>query len=68
MKVATETRLVEALGATLDTDRFGNPSSCFLLDGDGDYLTFGTSLGNVQDFTAAYWMETTGGTGYNLLE
>ena len=58
---------VEALGATLDTDRFGNPSSCFLLDGDGDYLTFGTSLGNVQDFTAAYWMETTETTGYNLL-
>ena len=58
---------VEALGATLDTDRFGNPSSCFLLDGDGDYLTFGSSLGNVQDFTAAYWMETTETTGYNLL-
>ena len=32
---------VEALGATLDTDRFGNPSSCFLLDGDGDYLGLG---------------------------
>ena len=58
---------VEALGATLDTDRFGIPSSCFLLDGDGDYLTFGNSLGNVQDFTAAYWMETTETTGYNLL-
>ena len=57
----------QILGATSDIDRFGNSSGCYLLDGDGDYLTFGPLLGNVEDFTASYWLETTETTGYNLL-
>ena len=54
-------------GATLTSDRFGNPNSAYLFNGTNSYIDLGidATLNSILgDFSLSYWVETdsTGGT------
>jgi hypothetical protein len=52
-------------GATLTTDRFGNPASAYQFNGSNDYIRaeYSSSLSFRQDMTAAAWIKTTDDAG-----
>jgi Concanavalin A-like lectin/glucanases superfamily len=52
-------------GATLTTDRFGNPASAYQFNGNNDYIRaeYSRSLSFRQDMTAAAWIKTTDDAG-----
>ena len=43
-------------GATLTTDRFGNPNSAYSFDGVDDYIFVAPDLGGLTEFTKTLWL------------
>ncbi|MCH2173222.1 LamG domain-containing protein [Myxococcota bacterium] len=43
-------------GATLTTDRFGNPNSAYSFDGNDDYIRVGSQFAGQSEYTQAAWV------------